>query len=234
LRARRKDGQETALCVLDVTPRAHIAFHAGKQFGDPRAAKGGISLSRNNFMMAIVPCLDFWFKNVSGYVLLCLKAYKYKGPYLKLDPNDPPIISLLQEEQNIRDVFFSVCTFNSEKRAASNVLHVPGVWVDMDDRDYTSGRFEAETRLLMFPIRPSFVVLSGNGMHVYWKFDEPQEPSDRVLKILKTVTVALGGDLACADFARLLRVPGTFNCKPIITLQGVRIQSKKEVCIADF
>lgn len=183
--------------------------------------------------MPLIPCLDFWFRNADGYVLLCLKARGYQGPFLKLDPNDPPIISLFQKEQNFRDVFFSVCTFKSERRAASNVLHVPGLWVDMDFKDYSAGEIEAEERLRAFPIQPSFVLLTGNGMHAYWKFVRPMEPSDRVQKILKIVTASLGGD-SCTDFARLLRVPGTLNCKPMKTAFGQEIPVERNVCIADF
>ncbi len=178
--------------------------------------------------MALIPCLDFWFRDVDGYVLLCLKAKRYQGLYRKLDPSNPPKISLLQKEPNLRDVFFSACTFKSEKRAASNVLHVPGLWVDMDFKDYFDGELEAAARLFMFPIQPSFVVLTGNGMHVYWKFDEPQEPSDCIHNLLHIVTAGLKAD-SCADYARLLRVPGTLNCKPVRDESGQEVPSEKPV-----
>ncbi len=178
--------------------------------------------------MAPIPCLDFWFRDVDGYVLLCLKAQRFRGLFLKLNPNDPPEFNLSPKEENDRDVFFSVCTFKSEKRASSNVHHVPGLWVDMDYKDYPDGELEAAARLFTFPIRPSFAVLTGNGMHVYWKFEEPQEPSDRIHKLLHRVTAVLKGD-SCADFARLLRVPGTLNCKPIRLASGQEIKSEKPV-----
>ncbi len=178
--------------------------------------------------MALIPCLDFWFRDADGYILLCLKAKRYRGLYLELDPNDPPEISLKQEEQNVRDVFFSACTFKSERRASSNVLHVPGLWVDMDYKRYPGGASDAAARLFMFPIQPSFVVLTGNGMHVYWKFEEPQEPSDRIRNLLHTVTAVLKAD-SCADLARLLRVPDTLNCKPVILASGQEIASTKPV-----
>ena len=90
------------------------------------------------------------------------------------------------------------------------------------------GELEAAVRLFEFPIRPSFVVLTGNGMHVYWKFEEPQEPSDRIHKLLHIVTGVLKAD-SCADFARLLRVPGTLNCKPVSDESGQKIASEKPV-----
>ncbi len=189
------------------------------------------SLPEERKVMTVIPCLDFWFRNADGYILLCLKTKRYRGPYLKLDPSDPPKISLRNKEENLRDAFFSACTFMSHRRAASNVLHVPGLWVDMDYRDYPDGKLEAAVRLFEFPIRPSFAVLTGNGMHVYWKFEEPQEPSDRIRNLLHRVTAVLKGD-SCADFARLLRIPGTLNCKPVIDESGQEVESKKPVkCI---
>jgi len=181
--------------------------------------------------MALIPCLDFWFRDVDGYVLLCLKAQRFRGPFLKLNPNHPPEFNLSPKEENYRDAFFSVCTFKSERRASSNVLHVPGLWVDMDYKRYPDGELEAAVRLFEFPIQPSFVVLTGNGMHVYWKFEEPQEPADRIRNLLNTVTAVLRAD-SCADFARLLRVPGTLNCKPVRDESGQEVESEKSVkCI---
>ena len=181
--------------------------------------------------MVLIPCLDFWFRSADGYILLCLKAKGYRGLYLELDPNDPPKIGLKQKEQNLRDAFFSACTFKSEKRASSNVLHVPGLWVDMDFKNYPGGALEAAARLFTFPIRPSFAVLTGNGIHIYWKFDKSQEPSDRIRNLLHIVTSVLRAD-SCADFARLLRVPGTLNCKPGRDESGQEIESEKPVkCI---
>jgi hypothetical protein len=181
--------------------------------------------------MTVIPCLDFWFRDAHGYIFLCLKAKGYRGLYVELDPSNPPKISLRQKEENVRDAFFSACTFESEKRAASNVLHVPGLWVDMDYRDYPDGELEAAARLFEFPILPSFAVLTGNGMHVYWKFEEPQDPSDRIRNLLHIVTGVLKAD-SCADFARLLRIPGTVNCKPVRDESGQEVESKKPVkCI---
>jgi len=178
--------------------------------------------------MALIPCLDFWFRDVDGYVLLCLKAQRFRGLFLRIDPNVPPEFNLSPKEENYRDAFFSVCTFKSERRASSNVLHVPGLWVDVDYKDYPDGALEAAARLFTFPIRPSFVVLTGNGMHVYWKFEEPQEPSDRIHTLLLIVTGVLKAD-SCADLARLLRVPDTLNCKPVIDESGQEVESEKPV-----
>lgn len=66
--------------------------------------------------------------------------------------------------------------------------------------------------------RPTVVVMSGGGLHVYWTLDEALKPD--VWKIraraLAEATKALG--LKCdtavtVDAARILRVPGTYNLK---------------------
>ncbi|MEO5358774.1 MAG: hypothetical protein H7844_15965, partial [Nitrospirae bacterium YQR-1] len=83
-----------------------------------------------------------------------------------------------------------------------------------------------------FPLKPSMLIDTGNGYHAYWFFEEvielPEFTGDKVADkqrsetiakfkgILKGMVKALNGDSAAADVARILRVPGTFNCKDII------------------
>ena len=73
---------------------------------------------------------------------------------------------------------------------------------------------------------PSFVTLSGNGLHAYWCFheslptgdEETDEETDnenaaRVEALLKLLADHLAGDPACAEVSRLMRLPGSHNSK---------------------
>lgn len=65
---------------------------------------------------------------------------------------------------------------------------------------------------------PSVLVGTGNGMHVYWPFDQPiaLERWQRLADALKTAALEqkLDIDTVCtADACRVLRPPGTFNWK---------------------
>lgn len=68
-----------------------------------------------------------------------------------------------------------------------------------------------------FPLRPSLLVDSGGGYQCYWLFSKPVRLSEKEIARLeginKGLSLALGGDSAATDAARILRLPGTFNMK---------------------
>jgi hypothetical protein len=67
-----------------------------------------------------------------------------------------------------------------------------------------------------FALKPSAIVASGGGLHVYWILTVavplPSEAA-RATAVLRKLTVAVGGDLGAAEPARVLRVPCTQNHK---------------------
>jgi hypothetical protein len=65
---------------------------------------------------------------------------------------------------------------------------------------------------------PNLVVNSGYGLHLYWVFTDALEPHEWIpyAEALKGALIHHGGkgDIGLSsDSARLLRIPGTFNCK---------------------
>lgn len=76
---------------------------------------------------------------------------------------------------------------------------------------------EALAAIEAFPLRPSLVVDSGGGFQPYWLFRQPvkldQESIAHLERINRGLALALGGDVAATDAARILRLPGTFNLK---------------------
>lgn len=99
------------------------------------------------------------------------------------------------------------------------------VWADIDGG--TDG-VEAAKALLdrAWMPHPTIVVMSGGGLHVYWQLLETVVFEDvnqrlRFKELLERLVRAIGGnapgvhaDPACAEPARVLRVPGTLNHKP--------------------
>ncbi|HTZ62671.1 MAG TPA: DNA-primase RepB domain-containing protein [Solirubrobacteraceae bacterium] len=69
-------------------------------------------------------------------------------------------------------------------------------------------------RLAAFRSPPSMVIASGTPGHhqVYWRLDRPYPPAE-VERANRRLALALGGDPACADAARILRPPETLNHK---------------------
>jgi len=101
--------------------------------------------------------------------------------------------------------------------ARENCRHLGALYADLDFK--ATPESEARDRLARLPLRPSAVVQSGGGLHVYWFLREPLDLRDSVMcgearQLLRRLACAVGADLAAAEPARVLRLPGTLNRKP--------------------
>lgn len=92
-----------------------------------------------------------------------------------------------------------------------NLSQGQALWADMDWRDYEGGQEEARGLIEQCPFPPTAVVLSGHGYHCYWALSEPQEPAD-VQAGCSALERVLRSD-SVHDAARVMRLPGTWNCK---------------------
>jgi predicted P-loop ATPase len=68
-------------------------------------------------------------------------------------------------------------------------------------------------------IPPSVIVFSGGGYHCYWLLDQTyhidsDDARQRIIDIQYAWDDFVTGDNHVKDLARVLRVPGTYNCKP--------------------
>jgi hypothetical protein len=84
------------------------------------------------------------------------------------------------------------------------------------DIDYKmSSPDAARERLARFALPPTMRVVTGGGVHVYWRLREwidLQNPTP-AKALLRRLAHSVGGDLSAAEPARILRVPGTLNHK---------------------
>jgi hypothetical protein len=125
------------------------------------------------------------------------------------------------------NVYFGCCTREGKRGAKRNCREAVALWADLDFKSIPQE--EAIGRIEAFPTRPSIIVSSGGGLHLYWLLTAPVEAHDagfedqghgvdkqaaRIESILKGIGTALGGDPAVAELAHVLRVPGTRNFKP--------------------
>ncbi|MHB8233483.1 MAG: CHC2 zinc finger domain-containing protein [Solirubrobacteraceae bacterium] len=90
-------------------------------------------------------------------------------------------------------------------RAAISCSHV--VWVESDDP-------RTAQRLGAFRSPPTMVIASGTPGHMqlYWLLDRAH-PIEEIERANRRLAIALAGDVACADGARILRLPDTLNHK---------------------
>ena len=99
---------------------------------------------------------------------------------------------------------------------------------------------EAQEAVRTFALRPSMVVESGRGLHLYWLLKEPW-PLDNAedLAAFEAVTnglaIALQGDAAW-DASRVLRLPGTLWHKeePARVVALAELDADLRYCLSDF
>ena len=135
-------------------------------------------------------------------------------------------------------------------RTQENVDSAHGLWADMDcgvekaakaegyptkiDALKALGTFLEEYSI--FP--PTYIVDSGNGLHVHWVLDEAVDKDrwDKLTKHLKAKARASGlliDNSRTTDIASVLRVPGTNNYKDKLNPLPVHIMRTGEVSILE-
>lgn len=116
-------------------------------------------------------------------------------------------------------LYFCVGTLRdgANGRSKANVGWIAGLHADLDYKDHDIAPEEILRRINQAALPASFVVGTGGGLHAYWLFREGEaatpETVTRVEAALRQLADHIGGDLACAECARLMRVPGTTNFK---------------------
>jgi hypothetical protein len=138
--------------------------------------------------------------------------------------------------------------YGPKRRCQSEeIAGIAGVWADIDIRSDAHPKAtlpgSVEQALSMLPpeFPPSMVVLTGNGVHIWWLFREPwifeSDGERRTAATLVSRWHTLLRDNASqrgwtyerlADLARVLRVPGTTNCKDPTNTKSVVIHSQTD------
>ena len=103
-------------------------------------------------------------------------------------------------------VYFGCGTRRQRRGTAADVLWLPALWADID------GGKPLDTLLACY-CPPSYVVDSGHGLHPWWLLDEPADPGDDFVDLLRGLRRIFAGDPAVCDLARIMRLPGTTNTK---------------------
>jgi hypothetical protein len=97
------------------------------------------------------------------------------------------------------------------------------LWADVDNyKDGVGSKEEILRTASREPIQPSWIVDSGNGLHMYWKVDTFLENFEDIEKRNRGLARRFGAD-ACHSAEHLMRVPGLKNLKKPDAPKLVRI-----------
>lgn len=135
----------------------------------------------------------------------------------------PAVARLFTRDQNQVDnflkthsknhIYFGCCTrSDTTKGGKQSCAELVAFWADIDFS--ITPQIEADKNVADFPFKPSIQINSGGGYHLYWLLKEFCDAHDpRCEPTLKGLATALRADMASAELARILRVPGTMNYK---------------------
>ncbi|MBP3197326.1 MAG: replication protein [Butyrivibrio sp.] len=172
--------------------------------------------------------LQYLFRSTEGYIFRCQKeivngAESFVSKYYQAKPLS------YQKYAGIRDTYVSMNTFFYSKeskkpeRKVRCLKRLNALYVDIDC--YKEGMRndvvlrDLEERVFGDELPyPTFVIDSGRGLYLIWKFKKSEDRNalprwERTQAYLINALERYGADAACKDAARVLRVPNTINSK---------------------
>jgi len=173
----------------------------------------------------------------------------------------PAALKYAESLIDTHDIYFGVGLRGIEKGSyargcSEDVSVITAFWTDVDikgpahkEKALPLTKEEALAFLDGLPIKPSIIIFSGNGLHVYWLLDKPLYITDAQQR--KQIESALNGwqnyvNAAArdqgwrldktSDLSRVLRVPGSINHKTGGSGGRVEVIAKNDVkyALSDF
>ena len=174
------------------------------------------------------------------YVCLCVKkGEKWQQLWVQAKDLESKLTELwLRPDFTSNDIYDSQAEYLSRgNREVNKVYSVRASYLDLDGK-YTEEHKDLSPEdwvkvIIAFceakevPV-PTIMVYSGNGIHVKWLYKEAVTGAnlkrvERLEKKLQKLFAELGADIKATDLARVLRVPGTKNCKPETVDRDVQV-----------
>jgi hypothetical protein len=135
---------------------------------------------------------------------------------------------IAKEDRPGRALFFCVGTLSPDAtksakgfwRLKGNILQLPGLHVDVDFKHLAlppalNPTAEVTRQMIRSRWAPAPIVITGGGMHGYWRSAQPigRDDFEQAEAVMKALARHFGGDPSVAEVSRLMRLPGTSNWK---------------------
>lgn len=133
------------------------------------------------------------------------------------------------------NIYFGVCPRKNGEGEDKCVTEAPVIWCDIDFKTFDNPK-KAIKNVMEFPLKPTFIVSTGGGLHCYWKLSEPAQPDDfaKCVSTMRRMAFGLQGDMNCTNIGRILRVPYTPNYKYKNKFVYIRVEKNFEYSLDDF
>jgi len=130
------------------------------------------------------------------------------------------IAAFAREHDATRHNLYFGCATRTDASSgrADNCLTLPVLFADLDFKGDEARETAAGNALIQAPCPATLITATGGGFHAFWKLAAPLDlspPEGREAAVvwLKRLAQALDADPACAEVARVLRVPHSTNYK---------------------
>ena len=148
-----------------------------------------------------------------------------------IDNNNYQDIEALIKDKKNENLYFGVCTRENGDGTKNGCRELTALWIDIDKKSLE----EVNEMLEEFPYKPTAIVCSGNGYHLYWILKEPMKANELIEGHLKGIAKKLNGDPKATDLSRILRIPGTKNYKNGKTKDVVLLElNEHRYSLSDF
>ncbi|MGL4910815.1 MAG: DNA-primase RepB domain-containing protein [Romboutsia sp.] len=163
-------------------------------------------------------CKHLYDETTDGYIHL-IKINENKTVKI-YNTTNAAVKEVVEEFNGASNVFVTPNTTYKPERGVNNIRQFRALYIDIDgiegDQLYVSYKIFELVELEKIP-KPTMIVDSGRGIHVYWRIKNApygalytwQELEDMLYQNLKEY----GADIKATDGARVLRLPGTINSK---------------------
>ncbi len=143
---------------------------------------------------------------------ICLRVFDdkktgtFKGAKLETTLTGIPDLmpTLRKHNEKNRGIYF-VINFGGHEDA--EITRINAQFMECDDLSLEEQLRQIEA----FPLEPSFIVKTRKSLHTYWLMRDAKVEKFR--QIQKGLAEKFGGDRACVNESRVLRLPGFYHCK---------------------
>jgi len=157
-------------------------------------------------------------------------VFQKSSPIKRLLFNSPEDVNTYAQDNIQHDLYFGVAP--RKRDFYDTYTRLTCVYADIDGiNDYDITEETLLDRVACFPLRPSFVVNSGHGLHVYWMLDHAID-GVKSQKICKGIMSIINSD-AVHDPERILRIPDTYNHKDPRNIRKVKLVENSPTRIYD-
>lgn len=112
--------------------------------------------------------------------------------------------TLKEHNKKNHGIFFVV---NSGGQTDDSITRINAQFVEMDDKTFE----EQQALIDAFPLPPSMIIRTRKSLHTYWFVKDAKVSQFRPIQ--KALVQYFGGDPACVNESRVMRLPGYYHCK---------------------